>query len=364
MTKRVFVFGDDPRDYTGFAQITRRVISVLEDEELDIIFAGRNTIPEHKSTQKFGWWKVTKDKKIYKHGYFPLRHGQFPGHELRELIIQSDPDIFVFHEDLNLVTLLIHGTTLTNYPGCYDLIKDKPIIWIGPYDSVTPYKLDLQIIKQFYASMPYTEYGKTALGATHSFRLGPSIPVEKGIIEREVYGKKFLTVGAHRPKKNIWMIVKWFGEYRKNVMPDAELYIKTSYAGMNDNLKDLNIEQHGIFVNFDKMSDQELSMLYKMNDTYICATPNEGWGLPVTNATHYNMHIIAPDFPVMDEATGGVYTKIPVMDFTSYDGYRTIPIPAYATLPMLMVPRAINNLCIDYWEESVNKFRQIIKELI
>lgn len=59
-----------------------------------------------------------------------------------------------------------------------------------------------------------------------------------------------------------------------------------------------------IFFYFSSASDELLQYLYKSSTALIYASLNEGFGLPLIEAAHYGLPIIARDKPIYHEVVG------------------------------------------------------------
>lgn len=359
---KIFYFGDDPFVKTGFGAVNNRLYSALTEAGHSVAFAGRNTNS-----------KAEHPKRIYQknkltEGYYEIKRGSFPGKSLVDVLKNNEFDRYIFHEDIALLSMLFFGTTIDGFiEGISKLLDMKKVMWIGPFDSVIPGPIDKRFIETVGSSFPYTHFGKLALDTTGEFKLGPSIPIPTETIERPEFGNKFLFVGANRYKKKIDMLVDSFSIYKKNINPEAELYIKTEPGNYYNQL--FNTEFDGIHVIYsdkgDRETDAKMVELFTKCDTYVSLCTNEGWGLPLTDATHYNMKIIAVDFPVHGESCNNNYTPIPVYDFFDFDGIRTIPVPDYRGAYKYFGKDVgkLNNDKVNYWNESINNFIKHMENL-
>ncbi|GAB3478894.1 glycosyltransferase family 4 protein [Marinomonas epiphytica] len=129
---------------------------------------------------------------------------------------------------------------------------------------------------------------------------------------REVVREKntFLMVGTIEPRKGHAQIVDSFLLLLDKI-PDCQLIIvgKPGWGADDiiDRLDKLNRSSKNIrWLN--QASDHELQNLYSSSTALIAASYGEGFGLPLIEAAHYSLPIIARDLPVFKEVAGvGAY---------------------------------------------------------
>ncbi len=120
----------------------------------------------------------------------------------------------------------------------------------------------------------------------------------------------FLMVGTIEPRKGHAQIVDSFF-LLLDKMPDCQLIIvgKPGWGADDiiDRLDELNRSSNNIrWLN--QASDHELQNLYSSSTALIAASYGEGFGLPLIEAAHYSLPIIARDLPVFKEVAGeGAY---------------------------------------------------------
>ena len=75
---------------------------------------------------------------------------------------------------------------------------------------------------------------------------------------------------------------------------------------MKDVIKKMNsyAKKYINFFWFEGATDEVLDKIYQESDCLIAASAGEGFGLPLIEAAHYNLPIIARNIPVFKEVTG------------------------------------------------------------
>lgn len=347
---KILVISDDPICHSGFSIVTTKILDACYRITDDVVLLGINGKSNYNIRKK--------DKKIVE-GTIKFDNRLTYNKNIRNAINLVSPDIIIMHNDLNVMYEVYYGSVHDKFALCdIDNIK---IGWIGPVDTAIPHRIDIEMARKLNFTMPYTLYGKNLIGASSMFRLGPSVANDVFLERNSHKSKKLLFIGRNHWKKKIPILCGIFKLYHDNYCSDAILTIKTDYAS--------NLEQ---FMKYDciniitkRMTDNEISDLYRNHDTYISLCPNEGWGIPLTDATFYNMKIITIDFPNHDEATGSVYGKIGTYDAKIFDGYRYIPIPKYTEAnDLLLSYDEFNNKRISYWDESVDNLEKEIKRIL
>ena len=165
------------------------------------------------------------------------------------------------------------------------------------------------------------------------------------------YDFNFLAIAQFGPRKNLPNTIGWFMQEFKD--EEVGLVLKTSMAKnclMDKNHTEVSLKQ--IMSNFKdskckvyllhgNMSEEELSALYQHEKikAFVSIAHGEGYGLPIFEAAHYGLPVIAPawsgqnDFlfvPQKDKKTGKVktrpmfsrveYTVAPVQKEAVWDG--------------------------------------------
>lgn len=116
----------------------------------------------------------------------------------------------------------------------------------------------------------------------------------------------FLTIGRIEPRKNHLQILKAFEQLWKNQF-NINLIIVGQQGWMVEPLIH-SIQNHSENGNrlfwFNNISDETLKDLYLASTALILASEDEGFGLPLIEAAHYGLNIIARDIPIFREIAG------------------------------------------------------------
>lgn len=118
---------------------------------------------------------------------------------------------------------------------------------------------------------------------------------------------KFLMVGTIEPRKQNLFVLKEFNKLWEKGLKDISLIFVGKIGWMCEDAID-NFKQHPLlgenFFHFPSASDELLQYLYKSSTALIYASLNEGFGLPLIEAAHYGLPIIARDKPIYHEVVG------------------------------------------------------------
>ena len=330
-----------------------------------IIKAVQNAISDNTTIIVLCWNMIQATEDIIGDSnikYLSLKYGDRNFEFISKIKNMYKPELIIFHNDLDYFSLY-------NIKAQDSYTHNNVTIWLGPVDTNKRTKefdmFNLNPDREGNIFIPYTEHGRDILDNSICnipmvYKLGPT----PGMIKYNNEIKKnnsFLTVGAARTKKRMDHIVASYLEYFKT-HKDSTLTIKTNHDVMSENILKYNLK-NGINVITEDYSLEQMSKLYATHETYISATANEGWGIPLSDATHYNMNIIAPDFKVHDESTGGIYSRIDYMNFNIFDGWRSIPVHNMKQLSELMEIKKPNDLKINHWDESMQQLTKLLISL-
>lgn len=146
----------------------------------------------------------------------------------------------------------------------------------------------------------------------YSFHMGVDFCETKGQVRDMIKGyfkdgNVFLTVGTVELRKGHEVILDAFKKLIK-ANSKAKLLI-IGHDGWADedfknNLSTLS-KDSGHILWIKDASDVELQWAYKNSSALIAASKDEGFGLPLIEAAHYNVPIICSDIPIFREVTGG-----------------------------------------------------------
>lgn len=116
----------------------------------------------------------------------------------------------------------------------------------------------------------------------------------------------FTVVGTIEPRKCHLQIL-----YAFKILWDKGINIKLIFVGKNgwNNSKIISeinkYKKNNNFVWYDNASDSLLEEIYKLSDCIIMASVDEGFGLPIIEAVHFNKYLILRDIKVFREITDG-----------------------------------------------------------
>jgi L-malate glycosyltransferase len=124
---------------------------------------------------------------------------------------------------------------------------------------------------------------------------GPPDPMQAGAFDDEWVNLLF--VGRVIPNKRFEDLIRWFHAYKRWFNPRSRLLLVGSYGGFERYLAMLNqlVARIGAAdVHFvGHVSDQELLAYYDVADVFICASEHEGFCVPLIEAFHVGLPVIA-----------------------------------------------------------------------
>jgi len=131
--------------------------------------------------------------------------------------------------------------------------------------------------------IPFEDYDKT-----------PS----QGVIDKYNDGKSnILFVGRVAPNKKHEDVIAAFSCYKKHYNPDARLFLVGSYDGMEPYKHRLDeyVEVLGVedVIFTGKIPFDEILAYYKIADIFLCMSEHEGFCVPLVEAMHFNVPIVA-----------------------------------------------------------------------
>ncbi|MDO8497261.1 MAG: glycosyltransferase family 1 protein [bacterium] len=142
------------------------------------------------------------------------------------------------------------------------------------------------------------------------------VPIYEGVNERlitseentklkEKYDDFFIYIGNFYPHKNIEKLIKAFAKVRT----EAKLILigpkDFFYTRIDDEIKKFKME--GKIILYSNPTNEDLVFFYKNAKALIHPSLSEGFGLPIVEAMHFGLPIIASDIPVFKELIGESY---------------------------------------------------------
>jgi glycosyltransferase involved in cell wall biosynthesis len=169
-------------------------------------------------------------------------------------------------------------------------------------------------IKRSAAIITPTETVKEQLVQLYGEQIGNKItPIYEGVSYRLLEGQSeastinkpyLLYVGNFYPHKNVQLLIKAFvksnSPYLLVLAGPHDYFLKRI-------LDQLTVEEKKHVLVKDKQSLNELITLYKHAEALIHPSISEGFGLPIVEAMHFNIPIIASHIPVFQELLGTSY---------------------------------------------------------
>ena len=122
------------------------------------------------------------------------------------------------------------------------------------------------------------------------------------------FGKKitFLMVGTIEPRKRYDQVLEAFDLlWKEGIKANLVIVGKQGWL-VKDLVKKMNshAKKNINFFWFEGVTDEVLDKIYQESDCLIAASAGEGFGLPLIEAAHYNLPIIARNIPVFKEVAG------------------------------------------------------------
>ena len=114
---------------------------------------------------------------------------------------------------------------------------------------------------------------------------------------RSASGSKLLFVGRISPHKKQDDIINAFNYYKKCIAPDARLFLVGSHDGTEQYLARLKylVSDLGLrdVVFSGQITFEELLAYYRVSDVFLCMSEHEGFCVPLLEAMHFGLPIIA-----------------------------------------------------------------------
>lgn len=107
----------------------------------------------------------------------------------------------------------------------------------------------------------------------------------------------FIFVGRIIPNKKIEDVVKMFHIYQKHIHANSRLFIVGDYRGFERyywTVRDLVRSLGAQRVHFTgHVTDEEVAAYYRMSDVFVCMSEHEGFCVPLLEAFHFDIPVIA-----------------------------------------------------------------------
>lgn len=142
------------------------------------------------------------------------------------------------------------------------------------------------------------------------------VPPQRKLINLYRDGKvNFLFVGRIAPNKKIEDVIKVFYYYQKTIQPRSRLILvgpttgmEKYYAYLKAFVMELGVKE---VVFTGHVSDSDLKSYYQLADLFLCMSEHEGFCIPLLEAMHYQLPIIAYDACAIGETLGqsGILVK-------------------------------------------------------
>ena len=164
----------------------------------------------------------------------------------------------------------------------------------------------------------------------------------------------FLTVGTLEPRKGYSVALTAF-EKLWSAGVDVRYVIVGRY-GWNMRALQRRIREHPEHQRrlfwFDDASDADLQRLYKGAHGFVYPSFTEGFGLPIVEATHYALPVIASDIPVFHEVGGASINYFDLLDSSDL---------AKKIIEALQKDRVAASLPVLSWGEAAMRLLQMVQ---
>jgi glycosyltransferase involved in cell wall biosynthesis len=136
------------------------------------------------------------------------------------------------------------------------------------------------------------------------------LPTDSTLLDRlrDKGEANFLTVGRVVPNKAIEDVIRIFAVYHRAIDPGSRLYIVGSRylarydAALDALVAELDLERAVVFTGL--VSDVELATYYQAADLYLHASHHEGFCVPLVEAMHFGVPILARRAAAVPETLG------------------------------------------------------------
>lgn len=197
------------------------------------------------------------------------------------------------------------------------------------------------------------------------FHLGADFKLEKEVeIVPEMFselnrlkeeGKNiFLMVGTIEPRKAHLEVIEAFEKNWQKGIDDILCIIGRNGWNNSDIVRKIS-QSNSNLIWFESVNDKELSWVYRNSTCLVAASFGEGFGLPLIEAAHYKLPIIARDIPVFREVAGNGA-------FYFEDNFLDIALVEWLKLRKRNEQPDVNKITYLNWEQSVASLERIIND--
>ena len=291
-----------------------------------------------------------------------------------EIVFITDYYVPLIHYKFKSVQV-IHDAFFSEYPNHYNkywLILYRIFSLPGVYKSsyiITPTEYSKkQLLKYF--NLPEEKIFVISEGPKLFNNNTKEDHINKDLNNIISSNKYFLHVGVFEKRKNIPFLIKSFNEFIKN----GNLSYKLIIVGKGTNRKEsddtnniLNLISELQLNNFviltGYLTDNELECVYKNAFAYIFPSYNEGFGLPILEAFHFDVPVLVSNNSCLPEVGDNA-----VLYFNPFDQKDLIKcmeiITTDETLRKELILKGRNRLKLYSWEATVDNLFKIFKKTI
>lgn len=328
MKKQVLFWGDSPTISTGFATVTRNILTELEKTgEYQFTIIGISYLGDPYDVAKHPYCKFPDN------ALFPANYGGqdvYGRHRLLEFAKTGKFDVIYLINDTFIVQSFMKDLVAIREK----LEKKFKIIYYFPIDCPPKKEWVEDAVKLADYPVVYTEYGKREVKrlepslaslrviyhGTNKTDFFPIIGQARDMLRKQIFGPmsdKFIVLNVNRnqPRKDLNRTFAAFAKFKKRV-PDSYLYILAAMNDVGGNLLEM-AEQYGlkhladwscpppqIYNPNQGIPVEIVNQLYATADVVISTTIGEGWGLSVTEAMQTKKPIVVPRNTSLIEIVG------------------------------------------------------------
>lgn len=179
-------------------------------------------------------------------------------------------------------------------------------------------KTTADIVIQYYKQM---EFKRNRPLKIFYFHMGANVPAGNMTVRNNIFQfvkkkKTFLMVGTLEPRKGHMVVMQAFLNLIKFKKLDCQLLIIGHNGWKNNEIQHKlelpELKEKVLWVQ--DASDEELRWAYAHSTALIAASKDEGFGLPLIEASFFGLPIICSDIPIFREVTQGYADYFKAMD--------------------------------------------------